>query len=59
MKAVIEWEIDEEDIVTEMINHDFVIKMPPKKKYKIDVTVRSIKKGEPRLVDPEEFEEEV
>jgi len=43
-------DITEEDIVTEMIEHDFVTKIPPKKKYKIQVLVRSIKKGEPRSI---------
>lgn len=42
--------ITEEDIVTEMVEHDFVTKIPPKKKYKIQVLVRSIKKGEPRSI---------
>ncbi len=45
----------EEDIVMEMIDHDFVVKMPPKNKYKINVIVRSIQKGKPRVVEPEEF----
>ena len=40
-------DITKEDIVTEMVEHDFVTKILPKKKYKIQVLVRSIKKGEP------------
>lgn len=43
-------DITEEDIVTEMVEHDFVTKVLPKKKYKIQVLVRSIKKGEPRSI---------
>ncbi len=45
----------EEDIVTKIIDNDFVVKMPPKNKYKINVVVRSIQKGKPRVVESEEF----
>jgi len=37
-------EITEEDIALEMVEHDFVVRMPPKKEYKICVSVRSIRK---------------
>ena len=47
--------ISEEDIAMEMVEHDFVVKMPPKKRYKIRVHVRSGRKGEPRLVEPDDF----
>lgn len=47
--------ITEEDIALAMVEHDFVVKIPPKKRYKIQVLVRSIKKGEPRAVGPNEF----
>jgi|GEM_PF-891282 len=47
--------VSEEEIILEMLEQDFVVKMPPKKKYKIQVIVRSIKKGKPRIVEPDEF----
>jgi len=47
--------ISEEDIAIEMLEHDFIVKMPPKKRYKIQVHMRSVKKGEPRLVEPDDF----
>ncbi len=39
--------ISEEDIALEMVENDFVVKMPPKKKYEIHVLVKNIKRGEP------------
>ena len=45
----------EEDIAMEMIEHDFVVKMPPKKRYKIQVHVRNVRKGKPRPVELDEF----
>jgi len=47
--------ISEEDIAIEMLEHDFIVKMSPKKRYKVQVHVRSVKKGEPRLVEPGDF----
>jgi len=47
--------ISEEDLAIEMVKHDFVVKMPPKKKYRIQVLVRSLRKGEPRVVESDEF----
>ncbi len=47
--------ISEEEIFLEMVEQDFVVRMPPKKRYKIQVLVRSIKKGEPRMVEPDEL----
>jgi len=45
-----DFNITEEDIIIAMIEHDFVTKILPKKKYKIQVLVKNIKKGEPRSV---------
>lgn len=47
--------ISEEEIILDMVEHDFVVKMSPKKKYKIHVVVRNVKKGKPRVVEPDEF----
>lgn len=47
--------ISEEDIAIEMLEHDFVVKMSPKRRYKIQVRVESVRKGEPRLIESDEF----
>lgn len=47
--------ISEEDIAIEMLEHDFIVKMSPKKRYKIQVHVISVKKGDPRLVETDDF----
>jgi len=54
-KKIIPGYISEEDIAMEMVEHDFIVKMPPKKKYKIQVLVKSIRKGEPRVIESNEF----
>ncbi len=47
--------ISEEMIAAEMLIHDFIVRIPPKKKYRVEIEVRSIKRGEPTIVVPEEF----
>lgn len=47
--------ISEEDIVMEMLEHDFIVRVPPKKRYTVELEVKNIRKGEPRIVEPEEF----
>ena len=47
--------ISEEELISEMVEQDFVIRMPPKKRYKIHVVVRNVKKGKPRVVEPDEI----
>lgn len=37
------------EIIEEMLDCDFIVKMPPKRRYRVLVHVRSITKGEPRL----------
>jgi len=37
---------------------DMVIKMPPKKRYRIKVAIREVKKGEPRKISEEELKDE-
>ena len=46
--------ISEEEPISEMVEQDYLVRMPPKKKYKIYVVVRNIKKGKPRVVEPDE-----
>ncbi|MCK4245078.1 MAG: hypothetical protein KAX20_05580 [Candidatus Omnitrophica bacterium] len=48
-------DISEEDIVTEMLEHDFIVRMPPRKRYTVEMKVENIRRGEPRIVEPEEF----
>ena len=46
-------DISDEDIMIAMLDNDFIVKMPPKKEYKIRVKVISIEKASPRVVEPE------
>jgi len=46
--------ISEDELISEMVEQDFVVRMPPKKRYKIHVVVRNVKKGKPRVVEPDE-----
>lgn len=39
--------ISEEDIVSEIIEHDFIVKMKPKKKYKTCIFVKNREKSKP------------
>ncbi len=45
--------LSEEDIINEMLEHDFVVRMPPRRRYAIELEVKSIKKAEPRFVELE------
>lgn len=45
--------LSEEDIVDEMLEHDFVVKMSPVKEYTVRTRIRSVTKGTPRIVEPE------
>jgi hypothetical protein len=47
--------VSEEELALEILEHDYIVKMPPKRRYKIRVHVESIKKGEPRSVGPDDF----
>ena len=38
------------------LEEDIVIKMPPKKSYKVKVIIKSVKKGELNIVEPLEIE---
>lgn len=44
---------EDEMIITEMIKHDYIVQMPPKKRYTVEIEVLSIKKAEPKIVLPE------
>ncbi len=43
----------EEILPEEMLEYDVVVRVPPRKKYTIELKVKSIKKAEPRIVEPE------
>ena len=47
--------VSEEELALEILEPDYVVKMPPKKRYKIQVHVKSIKKGEPSSVESDDF----
>ena len=40
------------------LKEDYIVRMPPKKSYKVEVIIKSIKKGELNIVEPLEIEEE-
>lgn len=46
--------ISEEDIAINMVEHDFIVRMSPKNRYKIRVRVKEVKRGEPRIVQTDE-----
>lgn len=37
----------------ETLEYDIVVRMPPRKRYTVELEVKSIKKAEPRIVEPE------
>jgi hypothetical protein len=45
--------LSEEDIISEVLEHDFVVRMPPRRRYAIELEVKSIKKASPRFVESE------
>ena len=46
----------EKVITIDMVENDFIVKMPPKNRYKVRVRVKEVKRGEPRIVQPDEFQ---
>lgn len=40
-----------------MNSNDFIVKLPPKKKYTVNVIVRDIKRGKPRVISDKELKE--
>lgn len=47
--------ISEENAVMEIESHDFVVKMPPKKRYKVRAHVKGIRKGKPGFIGLDDF----
>lgn len=48
-------EFYEEILPEETLEYDIIVKMPPRKRYSIELEVKGIKKAEPRIVEPEWF----
>jgi len=47
--------LTDEEIVSDMLDHNYVVKMPPKKEYSIRLKIRSVEKAVPRVFKPEEL----
>ena len=45
--------LSEEAIVSGMLKQDFIVRMPPRKRYTIELELKSIRKAKPRIVEPE------
>lgn len=45
-------------ISEEMLEHDVIIKMPPKKKYWIKAKITNIRKAEPKVIIPDSHHSE-
>jgi len=45
----------EEVVPEEMLEYDIVVRIPPRRRYTIELKVKSIKRAEPRIVEPEGF----
>jgi hypothetical protein len=39
----------------EIVEHDVVVCMPPKKRYTLEINIKTIRKGEPKIIEPEEI----
>jgi len=46
-------ELSEEEIIGEMIESDFIVRMSPMKEYTVRVRIKSTEKAVPRIVEPE------
>lgn len=45
----------EDTFYEEIVEHDVVVCMPPKKRYTVEINIKTIRKGEPKIVEPEEI----
>jgi len=46
-------EPDEKFLLEDLLDYDIIFRMPPKRKYTIELEVKSIKKAKPKFVEPE------
>ena len=44
----------EEAISEEMLEHDEIVRIPPRKRYALNIQVKEIRKAAPRIVEPDE-----
>lgn len=54
-KFCVSEEISDEMIATGMLEHDFVVQMPPVREYTLRVRIKSIEKATPHVVGPEDI----
>jgi hypothetical protein len=47
----------EEDLFLEMVEHDYIVKMPPKRRYTIELDIKNIRRGEPGIFEIEDLAE--
>ena len=45
----------EEVVPEEILEYDIVVRIPPRKRYTIELKVNSVRRAEPRIVEPEGF----
>lgn len=55
VEKTVSLQLSEEEIVMEMVDHDIITGLPPKRRYKVELKVMNIRRGKPKIVDPEEF----
>ena len=55
VEKTVSLQLSEEEIVMEMVGHDIITGLPPKRRYKVELKVMNIRRGKPKIVDPEEF----
>ena len=46
-------EFYEEILPEEMLEYDIVVRMPPRRRYTIELEIKGIRKAEPKIVEPE------
>lgn len=46
-------ETTEEAVPEEMLEYDVVVRIPPRKRYTIELRIKTVRRGEPRIVEPE------
>jgi len=55
VEKTVSLQLSEEEIVMEMVDHDIITGLPPKRRYKVELRVRNIRRGKPKIVNPEDF----
>jgi hypothetical protein len=55
VEKTVSLQLSEEEIVMEMVDHDIITGLLPKRRYKVELKVMNIRRGKPKIVDPEEF----